>query len=953
MKKLNTTSYWIMALCFIVTSLNAQTNCEYTLRLSDDFRDSWNGALLTLNVNEDINIYSMGINDGNEIEFPLIFQSGDTISLEFTSGRFDNEITYQLLDPNGEVVFEDGPSPTAGEVFSDTITCPACSPVAFSGIIIEDIRDFTARLSWLQGNDDNTYWVQYGEDGFDPELEGSFLARNTNRNSIDFEDLMENTAYDIYISSLCGSDTSMVAGPISFKTVYTNDVGIIGILTPITGCEIGNIDSVEVVLKNFGANPQSLIPFNFTNNGVPGGVNQPFDGVFTGVLGRDSTFTITFDTRADILAPNIYEIVAFTEMMNDSDMSNDTFRIEIINIPNIMEYPYFTDFEDWTGGWRPDEDSQNSSWEFGTPSLGTMSAASGRNAWVTSLDTTYNNNELSYLISPCLDFTSLEEDPIISFNLFVATESCCDEAWVEVSSNAGDTWSKVQISERSLNWYNDEENEWWDGDGGINPWTPVSSLLTGTAGAAEVLVRVAFSSDFSANSAGIGVDNIFISEPLENDMASISVDHTSLAECGEEGDQVILEIVNLGESEQRGFSVLYQVNGGAVVSEQINVPIAPLETLSYTFDQTFNSSLFQNYTILAWTEGLNDEFMFNDTARVDIETLRPIPFAENFERGVLPEGWITADEPNPISIGHGASSFVLSDNLWDLDNYFEATSPVFGFVAENDSLTFEYRYVNFGIPGNNTERTLAPGDSLIVSLSTDCGEIYMPIFRADSLTHEPSDTMLRVTVQLNEYVGSTIKLRFQAYREAGSDSGDYFIDIDNVNVVRCGPSLELSIEETNLSRPDIDDGSLIVDAAAGLPPYTYEWSNGETNKGNFGLEAGSYTVTVTDAVGCSDVITATVNVATNIEDVDALKALQLVPNPTSGNTELQIELLERAEVKVQLFNAMGQLLREFPTQTATELNYSLDLSSYANGLYFVQIWANGQGHTERLVLLRE
>lgn len=937
----------------MASSLMAQTNCEYTLRLFDSFGDSWNGAVLSLSINEDVTIYSMSVNDGTDIEFPIIFQTGDSITLEFTSGRFDNEIMYQLLDPNRNIVFEDGPTPGTGNVFSTFIMCPACSPVALSGVVIEDIRDFTARFSWLQSNENNTYWVQYGDRGFNPDGDMGFNAVNTNRNGVELMGLLEKMDYDVYISSLCEGDTSAVAGPISFSTVYTNDVGIINILTPITGCEIGAIDSVEVTIKNFGAKPQTLIPFNFSNNGIPGGVSQPFDGVFTGVLGRDSTFTITFDTRADIAEPNIYEIVAYTEMENDSDMTNDTFKIEVINIPNIMEYPYFTDFEDWTGGWRPDESSLNSSWEFGTPNFDITQAASGNDAWVTSLDTTYNNNELSYLISPCLDFSSLEEDPILSFNLFIATEECCDEAWVEVSIDAGDTWSKVQTGERSLNWYNDTDNEWWDGNGGINAWAPVSSLLVGTSGEAEVLVRIAFSSDFSATDTGIGIDNIFISEPLQNDLASLSVDHTSLEECGEEGDQVILEIVNLGEMEQRGFSVFYQINGGEIVSEQVNTPIASLASLSYTFDQTFNSSLSANYTILAWTEGLNDEFTFNDTARIEFSTLLPIPFAENFESGDLPEGWETPAEPNPVTIGHGAPSFVLSDNLWDNDTYFEANSPVFGFVEEGDSLSFEYRYVDFGAPGDSLARTLLPGDSLIVSLSTDCGETYIPVFKVDDTNHVPSDAMQRVSISLADFVDNSIKIRFQAYRAEGADAGDYYIDIDNINVKRCPPSLNLTIETTDLTRPDLEDGSLVVEASAGLSPYTYAWSNDETDKAVFGLAEGEYTVTVTDAVGCSDVISATVRVSTTaVEDVDALQTVQLIPNPTSGNANLKLELVERTTVQVQVYNAMGQLLREFPTQTASQLNYPLNLNNYSDGLYFIQIWANGQAHTERLVLIR-
>lgn len=51
--------------------------------------------------------------------------------------------------------------------------------------------------------------------------------------------------------------------------------------------------------------------------------------------------------------------------------------------------------------------------------------------------------------------------------------------------------------------------------------------------------------------------------------------------------------------------------------------------------------------------------------------------------------------------------------------------------------------------------------------------------------------------------------------------------------------------------PGSADGALIVDAYYGEPPYTYSWSNGVNTPYNFDLAAGEYSVTVTDALGCS------------------------------------------------------------------------------------------------------
>jgi len=48
------------------------------------------------------------------------------------------------------------------------------------------------------------------------------------------------------------------------------------------------------------------------------------------------------------------------------------------------------------------------------------------------------------------------------------------------------------------------------------------------------------------------------------------------------------------------------------------------------------------------------------------------------------------------------------------------------------------------------------------------------------------------------------------------------------------------------------DGSASSAATGGTPPYSFSWSNGQAAQNASGLSAGTYTLTVTDAAGCSD-----------------------------------------------------------------------------------------------------
>ncbi|MFM1874574.1 MAG: hypothetical protein RL266_311, partial [Bacteroidota bacterium] len=55
------------------------------------------------------------------------------------------------------------------------------------------------------------------------------------------------------------------------------------------------------------------------------------------------------------------------------------------------------------------------------------------------------------------------------------------------------------------------------------------------------------------------------------------------------------------------------------------------------------------------------------------------------------------------------------------------------------------------------------------------------------------------------------------------------------------------------------DGSATANPNGGTSPYTYEWSDGQTAQTASSLCPGTYTVTVTDANGCEETVTITVN----------------------------------------------------------------------------------------------
>jgi len=63
------------------------------------------------------------------------------------------------------------------------------------------------------------------------------------------------------------------------------------------------------------------------------------------------------------------------------------------------------------------------------------------------------------------------------------------------------------------------------------------------------------------------------------------------------------------------------------------------------------------------------------------------------------------------------------------------------------------------------------------------------------------------------------------------------------------PPVSVLCHGTDVTMFKGSDGKLDATAKGGVPPYTYKWSNGSTLEDPMGVPKGTYTVTVTDAIG--------------------------------------------------------------------------------------------------------
>ncbi len=146
-----------------------------------------------------------------------------------------------------------------------------------------------------------------------------------------------------------------------------------------------------------------------------------------------------------------------------------------------------------------------------------------------------------------------------------------------------------------------------------------------------------------------------------------------------------------------------------------------------------------------------------------------------------------------------------------------------------------------------------------------------------------------------------------------------------------------------------NDGSASANVSGGVPPYIYQWDNGQTTQTATGLQAGEYTVFITDANGCTIQGVVTVDVNTGIIDLENLTGFELFPNPTDGQFEVSLEFQQLEEGYLHIYNVLAQELVKFEL-SGTSFNIPVDLRQETSGVYFAIVRTDKGQAVKRFVI---
>jgi len=136
------------------------------------------------------------------------------------------------------------------------------------------------------------------------------------------------TTYDIcaYTTLEGDEDSSNNNFCAEIQHLNPNDLGVTGILAPISGTNLSATELVTIEITNFGGAEQSNFEASYELNGIT--VTETVSGPLTG----NSSLDYIFSQSLDLSAFGSYEIVASVYLENDSDDSNNTISVTVNNV---------------------------------------------------------------------------------------------------------------------------------------------------------------------------------------------------------------------------------------------------------------------------------------------------------------------------------------------------------------------------------------------------------------------------------------------------------------------------------------------------------------------------------------------------------------------------------------------------------------------------------------------
>ncbi|MGX7667737.1 VPS10 domain-containing protein [Flavobacterium pedocola] len=302
--------------------------------------------------------------------------------------------------------------------------------------------------------------------------------------------------------------------------VPSTDLKLVSVNSPTANINCGGF-TPQITVKNMGQSTINTVSVNYQYNGAP------LNYVWNGAIAISATQVIDLPQLTP--AKGIYTLSVTSTTANDAYSDNNQSNVPFyvndagtVGVVNTFETAA-TELLAFNDG------ATTSQWQRGTRTGGTM-ATGANNVYATNLSGSYPNNMKTYLISQCYNL-SVITNPVIRFKMKFDLEQNWDIAYVQYTTDFGQTWSV--LGTQGANWYNSNRTQATAGSDCYNcpgaQWTgtdttlksyfyPLNTLNAQT----NVIFRIVFHTDESVAQQGVVIDDFVIEGTLSNEVFDIS-----------------------------------------------------------------------------------------------------------------------------------------------------------------------------------------------------------------------------------------------------------------------------------------------------------------------------------------------------------------------------------------------------------------------------------------------
>ncbi|MCT4581718.1 MAG: GEVED domain-containing protein [Flavobacteriales bacterium] len=451
-----------------------------------------------------------------------------------------------------------------------------------------------------------------------------------------------------------------------------------------------------------------------------------------------------------------------------------------------------------------------------------------------------------------------------------------------------------------------------------------------------------FTGEYISNGWKTRIASFKIANDSDDDIGISAV--TSPSSGGLSGsEQVTVTINNYGLNPQSNFPVSYQIDGGSLITETYAGTLAAGSSTSYTFNATGDFSNIGAYTIVAYTDLVNDQARHNDTISYQLEHI-----------GQNDVGVTTIISPaSDPTLGANETVTVALEN--------------FG-LASQSNFPIHYQINQGSVVNEVYNGTLAPGATTTYSFTTTANLSQLGSYTILSYTGLPGDLDLLndTTIHLVEHEicmpeancssgDGLIKVELETLENNTACSGNGYGDYTHLGAVNLenGASYNLKLQSGYSNQR----GTVWIDFNDN---FEFETSERLITNTNFGTSIHSVALAIpananlgehlmrirtnwkADVIdGCSDVSYGEtedyfVNIIpfTGIDEKYKNVAVEAL-SKTNNQFEITVKHLQGEEVKLEVHNSIGQKIEaaEFDAQN----KWNLDLSQEAVGYYLIRV----------------